>query len=264
MPRDSSMAAAARSRPRPKRAPEVEREGVRLQKVLAAAGIASRRASEELIARGRVAVDGRIVTELGTRVDPERARIEVDGVRVSVRRDHEYVILNKPLDVITTAKDTHGRRTVLDLVRSQGRLFPVGRLDADTTGVLILTDDGELAHRLAHPRFAIPRVYIAEVRGSVADETCRKLERGLPLDDGPARAISARVQGRGRRSTQIEITMTEGRKREVRRMLEAVGHPVSTLARVSFGPVRLSGLRLGATRSLSPAEVGELYKLVGL
>jgi 23S rRNA pseudouridine2605 synthase len=261
------MAAAARGRPRPRREPPAapaSAEGIRLQKVLASAGIASRRASEELIVAGRVTVDGRTVTELGTRVDPERARVEVDGVRVSVLPDHEYLILNKPLDVITTAKDTHGRRTVLDMVRSQRRLFPVGRLDADTTGVLLLTDDGELAHRLAHPRFSVPRVYLAEVEGAVSDSTCRKLERGIPLDDGPAKAVTARIRERGRRSTQMEITMTEGRKREVRRMLEAVEHPVSTLARVSFGPVRLSGLKMGFSRPLTAAEVGELYKLVGL
>lgn len=239
-------------------------EGVRLQKVLAAAGVASRRAGEELIAAGRVAVDGRIVTELGTRVDPTRVRIEVNGVRVSVHPDHEYMVLNKPPEVITTARDPQGRRTVIDIARSRRRLFPVGRLDADTTGVLLLTDDGDLAHRLAHPRYRIPKVYLAEVRGAVADETGRKLERGVALDDGPARAVAARVRGRGRRSSQLEVTMTEGRKREVRRMLEAVGHPVVSLSRVSFGPIKLSGLKLGATRPLTPAEVGELYRLVGL
>lgn len=237
---------------------------MRLQKVLAAAGIASRRAAEELIVAGRVAVDGRIVGRLGTRVDPSSARIEVDGVRVSVNPDHEYLVLNKPAGIITTVKDTHGRPTVVDLVRSRRRMFPVGRLDADTTGVLLLTDDGELAHRLAHPRFGIRKVYVAEVRGAVAEETCRRLERGVVLEDGPARAVGVHVRGRGRTSSQVEVTMTEGRKREVRRMLEAVGHPVISLSRVSFGPIRLSGLKVGDTRRLTPAEVGELYRLVGL
>lgn len=241
-----------------------EPEGVRLQKVLASAGIASRRAAEAMITEGRVSVDGVIVVELGTRVNPSTARVEVDGERIGVRPGHEYVLLNKPEGAITTASDPQGRKTVLDLVRSKRRLFPVGRLDADTTGVLLLTDDGELAHRMAHPRYMIERIYVAKVVGKMTPAAVNRLADGVRLDDGPAKAKRVRVRAEARRSTQIEITMTEGRKHEVRRMLEFVGHPVTELVRVGFGPLRLGGLVVGQSRLLTPTEVGELYRLVGL
>lgn len=238
-------------------------EGERLQKVLAAAGIASRRASEELIAAGRVKIDGAVVTTLGTRVDPTRARIEVDGKRVAVDPRRRYLAMNKPPGYITTAKDEHGRPTVIDLVGAKERLFPVGRLDADTTGLLLLTNDGPLANRLAHPRYQIEKTYIAEVDGRVAPDVIKRLVEGVYLEDGPARAKRARVRTASGQRAQIEITMTEGRKREVRRMLAAVGYPVRRLVRVSFGPIKLGNLAQGRTRSLSPQEVGELQRLVG-
>lgn len=213
---------------------------------------------------GRVWVNGRPATELGMRVDAATARIEVDGQRVNVRSDREYLLLNKPDGYVTTASDPQGRPTVMDLVRSRVRLFAVGRLDADTQGLLLLTNDGELAHRLTHPRYKVPRTYLAEVRGPVPVETIRKLIAGVRLDDGPARATAARVVGRGKARTHVELILTEGRKREVRRMLEAVGHPVTKLVRTRFGPVDVRGLRAGATRRLTPQEVGELHRLVGL
>jgi 23S rRNA pseudouridine2605 synthase len=249
----------------PPRPPE---QGVRLQKVLSAAGVASRRRAEELMRAGRVTVDGRPATTLGMRVDPERARIEVDGRRVEVRPDRVTLALNKPAGVVTTARDPQGRPTVLDLVAGAVppgvRVFPVGRLDADTQGLLLLTNDGELAHRLAHPRYQVPRAYLAEVRGLAPDAVCRRLERGVLVDDGPARARRARIVARGRDRTQIELVMTEGRKREVRRMLDAVGFPVTRLVRTAVGPVRLGRLRAGQARRLTPVEEGELRRLVGL
>ena len=213
---------------------------------------------------GRVWVDGRPATTLGMRVDPETSQIEVDGQRVHIRTDHEYVLLNKPAGVVTTVADPQGRQTVIDLVRSDRRLYPVGRLDADTQGLLLMTDDGELTHRLSHPRYEIPRTYLAEVKGLVPPAAIRRLATGVRLEDGPARAKSAKiVRGAGSR-TQVELVLTEGRKREVRRMLEAVGFPVLNLVRTRFGPLSLKDLKVGRTRKLTPQEVGELHKLVGL
>lgn len=213
---------------------------------------------------GRVWVDGRPATTLGMRVDPERSKIEVDGRRVHVKTDHEYLLLNKPAGVVTTVRDPQGRPTVMDLVRSDRRLYPVGRLDADTNGVLLMTDDGELTHRLSHPRYEIPRTYVAEVKGLVPPAAIRRLTTGVRLEDGPARAKSAKVVRSAGSRTQIELVLTEGRKREVRRMVEAVGFPVLKLVRTAFGPLNLRALKAGRTRRLTPQEVGELHKLVGL
>lgn len=237
---------------------------IRLQRVLSAAGIASRRVAEDLITAGRVSVDGTIVRTLGTRVDPSSARIEVDGERIGVRDDRQYLIMNKPVGVITSARDPFGRQTVMDVARARRRVYPVGRLDSDTSGLLVLTDDGELAHRLAHPRYGVRKVYLAKVAGQVTAAALRRLETVVHLEDGPARAVSAKLRGKASRTSQVELVMTEGRKREVRRMLEAVGHPVIDLVRIGYGPLRLSGLGAGETRSLTPKEVGELYRLVGL
>ncbi|MFN2641904.1 MAG: pseudouridine synthase [Actinomycetota bacterium] len=235
-----------------------------MQKVMAAAGIASRRASEDLIAAGRVSVDGRVITELGTRVDKATARIEVDGRRIAVDPERRYLLMNKPAAVVTTARDELGRKTVLDLLPPGPRVYAVGRLDADTQGLLLLTNDGERAHRLAHPRYGIDRVYLAEVAGRLTKEAADRLRAGVRLDDGTARAVSVRVTGSAKGRSQVEIVMREGRKREVRRMLEAVGNPVTGLVRTSFGPIRLGGLPVGRIRELSPEEVGDLQRLVGL
>ena len=232
--------------------------------MIAAAGIASRRAAEELIEQGRVSVDGSIVTGQGMRVDPETARIEVDGERINVHPSQIYLMLNKPTGVLSTAKDPEGRPTVLDLVKAPRRVYPVGRLDGETMGLLLLTNHGELAHRLTHPRFQIPRMYVAEVEGSPPDAAIRRLTAGVRLDDGPAAASAARLRRASARRSHIEITMTEGRKHEVRRMLDAIGHPVRKLVRVGFGPLRLGDLPLGESRALTPTEVGALLKATGL
>lgn len=238
--------------------------GQRLQKVIAAAGIASRRAAEELIDQGRVTVDGQVVRTQGTRVDPGRVRIEVDGERINVNPRHSYYALNKPAGVVTTAKDPLGRQTVLDLVRTSKRLVPVGRLDADTLGLVLLTDHGELVHRLTHPRYQVPRVYAAEVKGTMSREAAKSLRDGVRLEDGVARAKSVRIIRRAASRSLIEITMTEGRKHEVRRMFDEVDFPVIELVRVAFGPIELGALPAGKSRRLTPEEVGRLLKTAGL
>lgn len=237
---------------------------MRLQKVLAAAGVASRRAAEGLIAAGRVAVNGEVVRGQGRRVDPRRDRIEVDGRRVAADPTYDYWILNKPDGIVTTARDPRGRPTVVDLVPSEHRLYPVGRLDMETTGLVLLTNHGELAHRMAHPRYGIERVYVARVAGVPGDADLAVLTRGIRLEDGPARALAVRVVRRAARHSQVEITMGEGRKREVRRLLDAIGYPVEQLARVGFGPLRLGRLAQGETRRLRAEEVGALLRAVGL
>jgi 23S rRNA pseudouridine2605 synthase len=242
-------------------------EPIRLQKVLAAAGLGSRRACEELIAAGRVAVDGSVVTELGTRVDPATAVIHVDGQRVNVRADLVYLALNKPRGVLSAMSDDRGRRTVADLVADRPeRLFHVGRLDADTEGLLLLTNDGELAHRLMHPGFGVPKTYLATVPGPVPKTLGRRLRDGVELEDGPVRVDAFRIvqqEGNGADIRAIvEVVLHEGRNRIVRRMLDAVGHPVQRLVRTSIGPVRLGGQRPGTLRELTRDELGELFRLV--
>jgi 23S rRNA pseudouridine2605 synthase len=243
---------------------QTDQRGQRLQKVIAAAGVASRRAAEEMIDQGRVTVDGNVVRVQGMRVDPERARIEVDGERINVHPRHSYFALNKPAGVVTTATDPLGRTTVIDLVRTSKRVVPVGRLDVDTVGLVLLTDHGELVHRLTHPRFEVPRVYAAEVKGTMSREAGKELREGVRLEDGIARAKSVRIIRRAASRSLIEITMTEGRKHEVRRMLDAVGFPVIELVRVAFGPIELGTLPAGKSRKLSAEEVGRLLKAAGL
>jgi 23S rRNA pseudouridine2605 synthase/16S rRNA pseudouridine516 synthase len=242
--------------------PDEASEGVRLQKVLAAAGIASRRASEELIAAGRVAVNGRVVTEAGTRIDPTRDRVAVDGAPVQVDPARRTVLLNKPVGVVSSMRDEQGRRDLREFTaRYEERLFNVGRLDQDTSGLLLLTNDGDLAHVLAHPSFGVEKTYVALVRGQVAARTLGRLTRGIELDDGPIAADRARVIGTKRGATLVELTLHSGRNRIVRRMLDAVGHPVQELVRRRFGPVSLGDLAVGATRDLTRAELSGLLAL---
>ncbi len=239
--------------------------GIRLQKVLAAAGIGSRRHCEQLIADGRVAVDGEIVRRFGARVDPQHQVIRVDGRRIPAREDLVYIALNKPAGVLTTMSDSRGRATMADLLGDVAeRLYHVGRLDYDTEGLMLLMNDGELAHRLAHPRFGVPKTYLAEVSGPVPRDLARQLVGGIELDDGVASADKFRVVERLGTRALVEITLHEGRKHIVKRMLAAAGHPVSRLVRTRVGPIALGPLRPGTTRHLSVKEVGDLYAAVGL
>lgn len=242
-------------------------QGSRVQKVLSEAGIASRRSAEELIRQGRVRVNGEKVI-LGRRIDPGRDEVTVDGRRVQVDPGRRYVALNKPSGVITTARDPEGRRTVLDLVGEGSRLFPVGRLDAATEGLLILTTDGELAHRLTHPSFKVTKTYVAEVAGWIGPAVVRRLLEGVEVEKGrTVRADRVRVlasrKGRDARS-QLELVLHEGPRHVVRRLLEAVGHPVIRLVRTEVGPLRLGRLGSGTYRNLTPEEVASLYREVGL
>jgi 23S rRNA pseudouridine2605 synthase len=240
-------------------------DGVRLQKVLAEAGIGSRRHCEELIGEGRVSVDGQTVRRFGARVDPANQVIKVDGKRIPTRPDVVYLMFNKPAKVLTSMSDPHGRRTITDFLGDRAeRLFHVGRLDYETEGLMLLTNDGELAHRLAHPSFEVAKTYMAEVTGPVPRDLGRKLATGVELEDGVATADKFRVVDRVGSRVLVEITLHEGRKHIVRRMLAATGHPVSRLVRTDVGPIRLGSLRPGATRELSTREIGELYAAVGL
>jgi len=247
-------------------------EGVRLQKALAAAGVASRRASEELIVAGRVRVNGAVVTELGTRVDPLRDRIEVDGTAVQSDVSMRYFMLNKPVGIVSSLHDERGRPDLSIYTREvPERLFSVGRLDQDTSGLLILTNDGETAHMLSHPSFGVQKSYVARVAGSVGQRTIARLIAGVELEDGPIAADSARLldsgapagagAAGGRVSSLVELTLHSGRNRIVRRMLDAVGHPVIELVRRRFGPLTLGTLPSGRMRELTKVEVGRLLTL---
>jgi 23S rRNA pseudouridine2605 synthase len=237
-------------------------EGVRLQKVLAAAGVASRRAAENLIDRGRVEVDGEVVRNQGMRVDPRTAVIRVDGVRIPPPREHRYLALNKPRGVLSAMADPQGRPTLVDFVPAGERLFHVGRLDADTEGLLLLTNDGDMAQRLMHPSFEVVKTYLADVAGALTDATAKKLRAGIDLDDGPITPDSVKVVQRSGGHTLVEVRLHSGRNRIVRRMFDAVGHPVQRLSRLSVGPVRLGDLRSGQTRELTDAELGSLLDLL--
>jgi 23S rRNA pseudouridine2605 synthase len=228
---------------------------MRLAKHLAHAGVASRRAAEQLIFHGHVTVGGKVVTDPATDVDGSKP-IAVDGRPVGgTQQERAVYILNKPPGVVSTSHDTHGRKTVVDLVHADRRLYPVGRLDADSTGLILLTDDGELAHRLTHPSFEVPKTYRAVVRNPpVREPALRKLREGIELDDG--RTSPAKV--RRISSSELEITIHEGRKRQIRRMCEAIDHRVESLERVAFGPLRLGSLPVGGHRRLTPAEVERL------
>lgn len=227
----------------------------RVQRALARAGFGSRRACEELILKGRVTVDGRAVT-LGDKVDPAVNEVQVDGVTVNLDPNVRYYAFNKPIDVVTTMHDPQGRLDLQPFLPAEGpRVFPVGRLDRDSEGLLILTNDGELANRLMHPSFGIEKEYLAEVQGTPTPKHLSRLRGGLELDDGPAKAASARIVDISRGRGSIRLVMTEGRKREVRRMLAEVGLPVTRLVRLRVGPVTLGGLAPGAVRELEHDEI---------
>ena len=254
--------------PRERERPNVDvhdPDGVRLQKLLAGAGVGSRRACEALIAAGRVEVDGRVVRELGVRIDPARQVVHVDGVRVQLDESRVYLAFNKPSGVVSTMSDDLGRVSLADYVGNRSeRLFHVGRLDTDTEGLLLLTNDGDLAHRLQHPAYGVTKTYIARIPGPVPRDLGRRLRDGVDLDDGPVRVDSFKVVDSQPGKALVEVVLHEGRKHVVRRMLDAVGHPVETLVRIQVGPIRLGDLKPGRTRRLSPDEVGQLYAAAGM
>ncbi|MDQ3956800.1 MAG: rRNA pseudouridine synthase [Actinomycetota bacterium] len=243
--------------------PEAHPEGERLQKVLAHAGVASRRAVEELIAAGRVRVNGRRA-ELGARVDPTKDEVEVDGSRVPLRANLLHYMLNKPAGVVSTASDPEGRTTVVELLDVPSRVWPVGRLDTDSEGLLLVTNDGDLTHRLTHPSYEVPKTYLAEVKGSVGSRAIKQLIAGVALEDGMTKRAKVDLVERTPGGTLLEITIAEGRNRQVRRMCEAVGHPVRRLVRVALGPLQLGRLKPGTFRKLSIEEVRSLYRACGL
>jgi 23S rRNA pseudouridine2605 synthase len=237
----------------PEGGPSPDASGQRLQKVLARVGFGSRRVCEDLIADGLVTVNGE-VAELGRRVDPENDRVEVDGVPVGVRPDLVHYLLNKPVGVVTTAADTHGRPTVVDLVPPSPRVFPVGRLDMDTEGLLLLTNDGDLANRISHPSRGVEKEYLAEVAREPSRAALRSLREGVELDDGPTAPAKVGLVA----PTLVRLVIHEGRNRQVRRMLDAVGHPVVRLIRTRIGPLRDQHLAPGEWRALTVEEVREL------
>ncbi|QLD12364.1 pseudouridine synthase [Microbacterium oleivorans] len=237
-------------------------EGVRLQKVLANAGVASRRVCEEMIVAGRVRVNGVTVTELGSRIDPERDIVDVDGTAVQLDATKRYVMLNKPTGVVSSMKDEKGRADLRQFTQDwDERLYNVGRLDAETSGLLVLTNDGELAHVLAHPSFGVTKVYIAKVRGRVTPQVIARLTKGVELEDGPIAADKARLLDTSGETSLVELTLHSGRNRIVRRMMAEVGHPVIELVRRQFGPLHLGTLPAGRARELTTVERGALLTL---
>ena len=241
----------------------------RLQKILSTAGVASRRLSEELILQGRGSVNGKTITELGTKADPAVDEIKVDGRRIKSEQRKRYVLLNKPRGYITTRSDPEGRPTVMDLMKGvKEYIYPVGRLDYDSEGLLLLTNDGELAARLTHPRHEVEKVYEARVKGVPDDHALDRLARGVPIDGrrtAPAKIRASEPFARGSgEQTIVEISIHEGRQRQVRKMFEAVGHPVVRLRRVRIGPLEDPDMPVGHWRELTPQEVGRLQKASGL
>ncbi|QLQ10588.1 MAG: rRNA pseudouridine synthase [Nocardioidaceae bacterium] len=243
---------------------EVDDDGlIRLQKLLAQSGVASRRKCEELMLDGLVEVDGEVITRLGTKVDPRTAVIRVDGKRLPPVSAHVYLVLNKPRGVVSAMSDPQGRRTLADLLRDRPeRLFHVGRLDTDTDGLILLTNDGDFAQRIAHPSYELTKTYVAQVRGVPTKATRAALREGVVLDDGPVQVHRMRLvssNGHGDRAQGIvELTIHEGRNRIVRRLLDHVGHPVTQLTRTEIGPIKLRGLRAGEYRDLTGSELGVL------
>ena len=269
--RDRRTGTTRRSQPtRPKQEPvrpvvDVhDPDGVRLQKLLAAAGVGSRRVCEDLIAQGRVEVDGQVVTELGVRIRATQV-VHVDGERVQLDESRVYLAFNKPLNVVTAMSDDLGRIDIGSyLGERKDRLFHVGRLDADTEGLLLLTNDGDLAHRLQHPRYGVLKTYLAEVPGPIPKDLGKRLREGVDLEDGPASVDSFKVVDSRPGKALLEVVLHEGRKHIVRRLLAEVGHPVTSLVRTQVGPIRLADTKPGKWRALSAAEVAALYKAAGL
>jgi 23S rRNA pseudouridine2605 synthase len=245
---------------------ETDDEGlIRLQKLLAQSGVASRRKCEELMLAGLVEVDGEVVTRLGTKVDPRTAVIRVEGRRLPPVSPHVYLVLNKPRGVVSTMADPEGRRTLSDFVGDRPeRLFHVGRLDTDTEGLILLTNDGDFAQRVAHPSYELDKTYVAEVDGVVTKATVRRLRDGVTLDDGPVEVSSARVVSTTADRSIVELVIHEGRNRVVRRLLDEVGHPVRRLTRTAIGPVLLRGLKKGELRELTLDELGVLLDAASL
>lgn len=251
-------------------------DGIRLQKVLAQAGVASRRAAEELIAAGRVSVDGKIVREMGRRVDPDKSVVHVDGARIVLNDELVHLALNKPRGILSTMSDDRGRPCVGDLIVERGvvdehfdgaprnRLFHVGRLDADTEGLLLLTNDGDLGHRLMHPSYEVEKTYLAEVVGQVPRDLGRRLKSGVDLEDGTVAVHAFKLVDFHAGRSMVELVIHEGRKHVVRRLLDEVGFPVQRLVRTAVGDVHLGSQRPGKFRALNRAEVGSLYRSVGM
>src|SRR5262245_40461207 len=231
---------------------------LRLNKILAQAGLTSRRGGDRLILEGRVAFYGEIVREAGTVADPGRDQVTVDGHALPAAETKEYILLNKPRGYLTARSDPDGRPVVTDLVRSHARLFPVGRLDVDVEGLLVLTNDGALTHRLLHPRYGLARLYEAEVAGNVRRADLDRWRRGMTLDDGPAIPLAVRRERTGTEKSLLHLTLGEGRKHEGKRYCEALGHPVRHLRRIGFGPIALGRLRVGAWRTLTSREIRAL------
>jgi len=238
---------------------------VRLQKVLAQSGVASRRACEALMAAGHVEADGAVVTQLGTKVDPETAVIRVDGRRIPVAQAHVYLVANKPRGVVSSMADEQGRQDLRSLLgRRPERLFHVGRLDTDTTGLIVLTNDGEFAHRLAHPSYQLTKTYVAEVEGVVKPKVRAQVLAGVTLDDGPLMVDAFKVVSSHGDRSMVEVVLHEGRNRIVRRLLDTVGHPVLRLSRTAIGPIRLGDLMAGDVRDLTGDELGTMLDAVGM
>ncbi|MGI6081409.1 MAG: pseudouridine synthase [Limnochordia bacterium] len=240
-------------------------ERQRLQKVLAARGVASRRRAEEMIRQGRVCVNGQVITQMGFRVDPRTDRISVDGIPIQGSSRLVYLALNKPVGVISSARDPRGRKTVVDLITGVSeRIYPVGRLDADSEGLVLLTNDGELALRLMHPRYGVSKLYRVWVKSKPSKQVLQALENGVMLTDGLTAPARVRLGTNDENGTQLEIELSEGRNRQIRRMCEAVGHPVVRLRREKIGPLALGSLREGQWRRLSAAELRSLRRAAGL
>ena len=237
---------------------------MQLNKYLALCGVAARRRANRIIAQGRVVVNEEVVEKLGYKVDPEKDKIFLDGQLLELPQSYKYILMNKPSGVITSVEDDRNRKTVVDLVGANERLFPVGRLDYDTEGVLLITNDGELSYRLSHPKYEVDKVYQAWVEGNVTSQTIQKLMEGIAINPGVVVRGEAKILRRKRGKTLVEICIHEGKKRQIKRMMKAIGHPVIQLKRTRFAGLTVEGLEPGEWRELTPGEIKKLYQKVGL